>query len=147
MNRDAIKSALFDLVKVAANFVTVGERLVMWTNVPPEQQPALYLREGDEDHPARAAQQMPPRRTLDFEVWIYTKLDIARANATDGSLPVPLGTLIGAVEDALRPPPVIGRVTLGGLVTHCWIEGLVIKDDGALTGQALAKIPIRILVP
>jgi len=147
MSRDAIDAAVFSLASAAADFVTIGDKLIMWTNVPPEQQPALFLRVGDESHPPRLAQQMPPKRTFEYELWIYTRLDCAAANATDGSLPVPLGFLIDAVEAAFRPPPVIERVTLGGLVTHCWIEGTVSKDDGALTNQALAKIPIRVLVP
>jgi hypothetical protein len=37
--------------------------------------------------------------------------------------------------------------TLGGLVSHCWIEGRIEMDSGDNDGQAKAIIPIRILVP
>jgi hypothetical protein len=36
---------------------------------------------------------------------------------------------------------------LGGLVTHCWIEGRIEIHPGDLDGQAIAVVPIRMLVP
>ena len=39
------------------------------------------------------------------------------------------------------------RLTLGGLVHHCWISGKVFKEQGDLDGQALLVVPIAILVP
>jgi len=39
-----------------------------------------------------------------------------------------LNPLLGAIDAALAPGKVDGKQTLGGLVSHCWIEGKVMKD-------------------
>ena len=39
------------------------------------------------------------------------------------------------------------RLTLGGLVHHCYIDGSVFKDPGDIDAQAMMVIPILMLVP
>jgi hypothetical protein len=56
-----------------------------------------------------------------------------------------LNPLMDAVQNALAPDdPKLERCTLGGLVEHCWIEGRVETDEGALGDQAVAIVPILI---
>jgi hypothetical protein len=40
---------------------------------------------------------------------------------------------------------VTGRQTLGGLVSHCWIDGKIMKDSGDIDGDGIAVIPVKIL--
>lgn len=143
MNRDPIFDALFERFSGITGLVTMDRRWRMWTDLDRQTQlPALFQREVGEDYPARPAQGLPPRRTLHVELWLYTKLDPAVANDPAG-----LNAMLDLVEAALAPPPGIGRLTLGGLVYHCWIEGQVDKDPGDLDGVGKAVVPIRILVP
>jgi len=37
------------------------------------------------------------------------------------------------------------RQTLGGMVSHCRIDGQVMKDPGDLDGDALLWVPLKIL--
>lgn len=146
MTREAIYAALFARASAAAAFVSTGRRLVMWTNCAPESQPALFQRDGDEEFGARPAQEMPPRRVLEAELWIYAKLDLPAGNVAGAPVAL-LGDLIDAVEASLAPDLALRRQTLGGLVQHCWIEGKIMKDPGDFDGQAKALIPVRILIP
>jgi hypothetical protein len=60
-----------------------------------------------------------------------------------------LNPLLDAIAAALAPTGadlVAGAQTLGGLVKHCWISGAIETDEGALGGQAVAIVPVEILV-
>ena len=57
-----------------------------------------------------------------------------------------LNPLLDAIEAALAPPASSNVQTLGGLVCHAWIAGKIETDEGALGGQAVAIVPIEILV-
>ncbi|HXP74621.1 MAG TPA: hypothetical protein VN823_10790 [Stellaceae bacterium] len=58
-----------------------------------------------------------------------------------------MNPLLDAIETALAPDLVTNVQSLGGLVAHCWIAGKVETDEGVLGGQAVAIVPIEILVP
>jgi hypothetical protein len=50
------------------------------------------------------------------------------------------------VDAALKPGPAAGgRQTLGGLVSHCYIDGKIMKDPGDIDGDGVAVIPVKIL--
>nr|WP_294564482.1 hypothetical protein [uncultured Rhodopila sp.] len=141
MSRETIMTALFTLLTVGGAFQTTGRRLIHWSKVP--QQPALFLRNADGgDYPQRTT-RLPPKVTLDCEVWLY---------CNDGSNPdvapaIGLNNAIDAVEAALKPAPGFEAQTLGGLVSHCWIEGKIDMHPGDLDGQAIAIVPVKLLVP
>ena len=42
---------------------------------------------------------------------------------------------LAAIDAALAPSALTGLQTLGGLVSHCWIEGKLMKDAGDLDGD------------
>lgn len=105
--------------------------------------PGLFVRSTDDMYPARPARGMPARVTMDAEIWIY-----ADAGTDESGVPGErLDPLVEAIEATLKPPPGLEAVTLGGLVHHCWIEGMVERDPGDLTGKAIAIIDVRMLVP
>jgi len=138
IGRAGIYTALFALLQTATGFAEYGARLKFPAEVP--AQPALFLRRTDDDYQTRRARGLPAIVVLTAEVIIYYRAtDVEEAPGAE------LDALIEAVEAALLPGPLCDYQTLGGLVSHCWIEGTIKKDDGALSGQAGAIIPIKML--
>jgi len=142
MNREPIYSALFATVAAAANFVTASRRLRHWGDVGPAEQPALFQAQKSET--AKRARGLPPRWTLEVELYVYAQApDELTAPATV------INPLLDAVEAALAPSGAdlaTATQTLGGLVSHCWIAGKIQTDEGVLGGQAVAIVPIEIVI-
>jgi hypothetical protein len=138
--REQIMSALFSLLTSTANFPTSGRRLMLWSNVA--EQPALFLRDGPETYAPRQARGQPAKVTLTAECWVYVQTRDVNAVPI-----VALNNLIDGIVAVLQPLPSLECQTLGGLVSHCWIEGKIEKDAGDLDGlgQAIAIIPINIM--
>jgi hypothetical protein len=143
--RETIYAALFAKVTQAANFVTTSRMLVHWADVPPEGHPALFLRQVSETYSRQRG--LPPRVQLSVEVYMYvhTMQQQLAPNVTPSTL---LNPLLDSVEATLAPDDGSNQVqTLGGLVSHCWIEGQIEIFEGVLGDQAVAIIPVSILVP
>lgn len=140
--REEIMEALFTLLQTTSGIVTFGRRLKLWNNVPAEQQPALFLVEHSEAR-LNSLRGTPGRLQLLAQIFLYVKTtDMEVIGGTE------LNNLIDAIEATLAPAdPKVNVQTLGGLVDRCWINGTIIKDPGDIDGQALAIIPINILVP
>jgi hypothetical protein len=140
MSRATIVNALFMRLTSAGNFATIGERLVYWTEVA--EQPALFVRYTGDEYAPRLT-RMPAKVVVECEVWLYTK-----AGENPAVPPaIALAGLVDMVEQLLAPGPNAEAQTLGGQVTHCWIEGRTDIHPGDLDGQAIAVIPVKILVP
>lgn len=140
--REEVIEALFTLLQTAPGFNLYSRRLRMWTDVPPEQQPALFLVEHSEAR-LNNLRGTPGRLQLMANVWIMVKT--TDTTVIGGEL---LNDLIDAVEGVINNvDPKINVQTLGGLVNRCWVNGTIIKDPGDIDGQALAIVPINILVP
>ena len=142
MNREAIITALFALVSDAADFATASRRLRLWSSVPPGDKPALFLVERGDNY-VRGSEAVPEAVTMELSIYIYTNAGQDQS-VTPASI---LNPLIDAVDTALAPSALTGLQTLGGLVSHCWIEGKILKDPGDLDGDGVAVIPVKILVP
>lgn len=140
MNREAIYGALFGLVARAAPFRTAGRRLRHWSDVGPAEQPAVFMVQTRET--AARQRSLPTRWTLHADLYVY-------AHAPD-ELTAPasiLNPLLDAIEAALEPDDAAtNRQSLGGLVEHAWIAGSIETDEGVLGGQAVAIVPIEMLV-
>jgi hypothetical protein len=145
INREAIYSALLQLLGTTGAFVTLGRKLVPPSELTPEVQPALFVEEIRETaHPRPRG--TPTKWTLDVDLGIYYYCE-AQPDTPDEENVEParvLNNLIAAVEQALLPN-VNGVQTLGGLVDHCWIEGEVIKSPAYLQAQGAAVVPVKIL--
>ena len=140
MNREAIYSALFAKMSAAAGFATASRRLRHWSDVGAVEQPALFQVQRSET--ARRDAGLPSKWTLAVDLFLYAHAaDDATAAATV------MNPLLDAIEAALAPDPVTNVQSLGGLAAHCWIAGKVETDEGVLGGQAVAIVPIEILVP
>lgn len=138
MNREPIYSALFAKLAGSAGYVTTSRRLKHWNDVQPEQQPALYLAQKGEI--ALTVRGQPTKWTLTVDVYVYVR-------TTGEQSPGPLlNNLLDAIEAALAPNAIENAQTLGGLCEWCRIEGAIETDEGTLGDQAVAIIPIHLLV-
>lgn len=140
MTREPIYNALFAKLAAAAGFATASRRLRHWSDVGAAEQPALFQVQKSET--VRRDAGLPPKWTLGIDLFVYAHAPDDATAATTVMNP-----LLDAIEAALAPDPLSNLQTLGGLVAHCWIAGKVETDEGVLGGQAVAIVPIEILVP
>lgn len=115
-------------------------KLRLWSNVPPDQQPAVFLVTHREMDDYRGLGLL--RRRLELGAWCYSRSDSA-PGAPD------LDVMMQAFEAAFNVPDnsSSGQFTLGGLVYWCRIEGRVFKDPGDLDSQAMLVVPIVVEMP
>ena len=140
--RESVYTALFSRLQATEGPRTFGRRLKHWGDVQAVNQPALFLTHRHESAEQRTG--VPPKWTLVADVYLY----VNAGNNPDAVPGIRLNELIDAVETALAPDdPRRNVCTLGGLVAWCRIEGEVQTDEGLLGPQAVAIIPIHILVP
>lgn len=142
--RQDILDAMFAIIQGAATWQTAEQRLKFWTDCP--AQPAVFIRYIGDTIPAYESRGVPPSRMImHVEVWIY-----ARQHDADASAMIVLAPLIDAVIQSLMPVGANTAQDLGlrGTVSHCWVEGRAIYDDGAPAneGQGVAMIPYHIMV-
>jgi hypothetical protein len=142
MNRESILNALFARVSGAAAFATASRRLKLWSSVAPSDKPAIFVAERGDIY-ARASEATPETVTMQIELYIYSDAGHDQSVVPAGAL----NALLDAVDTALKPDALSGKQTLGGLVSHCWIEGKILKDAGDLDGSGVAVVPVKILVP
>ena len=144
MNREAVAQALLALIQAplqAAGAVSVTRRLLHWSDVPPVNQPAVMIAQGDQT-PEQHTDGRPALWRLNFNIYLYAfHSDPAETPATR------LNNLLDALETALAPTIPGRKQTLGGTVEHCWISGRVETDEGVLGDQAMAIVPIEVLIP
>ena len=140
MNRELIFSTLFSKVSSAAPFVTAERQVKLWNDVPPSEQPALFMGQGDQNVTTKVG--LPSRYDMQVSLYVYCnrESDPAELAATQ------LNNKIDAIQEALKPFIVTGYNTLGGLVFNCVIEGRIETDEGLLGPQSVAIIPVKITV-
>jgi hypothetical protein len=142
-NREAIYSALFDLLRGVAGQAevkTVSRRLYHWADVPAKEQPACYqIQRGETPNQQK---MRPPIWTLSVDWYVY----VNTGEDPHGSPAILLNPIIDAIEACF---PIDehgnGAQTLGGLVSHAWINGRIETSEGLLGEQEVAIIPIEIL--
>lgn len=140
--RNQILDAILLKFKDVATWKTTSRKVKMWTEVPQESRPALYVTMLS-DNSAPQSEAVPGMTTLDVTVfmylWVYPDTDVPSTDIND---------VLDAFDVALAPSPLNGsKQTLGGLVSHCWKEGVTQIVPGDLDGDAIAVIPLKVLVP
>ncbi len=153
-------------------FQSYARGIVMWeqlsmvqNNNPIIRQPALYLYDGvgfggGKTRYEQKSRSLPVLRIISRTIVIYAKWPDpvgmpGGMGGGKGVLATGGGTifhpLIQAVESAIETPDDFaqGTLTLGGLVSHCWVEGegLLVSPDIDDNGQGMATLPVQILVP
>lgn len=141
--REPIWAALFALLQGATTtpgVVTFSRRLRHWSEVQPAEQPALYLTQTKNPYTQRRG--LPPKIELNGEIVVYVLV----ADDDKASPDTQMNAILDAIDTALAPSPATETQTLGGLVSHAWISGAVETSGGLLGAQAVAVIPISILI-
>ncbi|WP_026259376.1 hypothetical protein [Uliginosibacterium gangwonense] len=140
MNREAIYSTLWSRVSQLPGFVTASRRLRHWADVDSLAQPALFMVQGSEEVVTLTGE--PSRWRMTAKFYLYAR--------TDGDIPagVVLNPLLDSVCVAVSDfNPITGRSTLPVEgVSHCRVEGVIQTDEGSLGDQAVAIVPVVILV-
>jgi hypothetical protein len=137
MDSEAIYQALFMRLRQAQGFVTYSRRLRHWNNTAEAEQPSLMTSEGR--RLLRQTKGVPAIHELFLNVFLY-----AIENDTERSPAEKLNPLIDAVVNVIGVDSFSDHAqTLGGLVSHCWVES-VETDEGTLGNQAVAMITINI---
>jgi len=142
MNREAIYSALWDRVKAVPGFRTTSRVLQHWAEVPAAKQPALFLTCGNQTR-ERVGNGLYKWR-LAASLYVYVNTGGSKSEARPPS--AILNDLLDAIQEALAPPPGSIENTLGGLVQRAGIVGEITTDEGVLGEQAVAVVPVEILV-
>lgn len=138
--REEAYAALFALLQALPGVVTASRRVEHWADVPGQKQPAVYLAQSSERITRKPG--YPAARTLNAFVYVYVK------GASKAAPPsTKLNALVQAIETALEPVPGQETQTLGGRVYQCCIEGEIKEDEGALGDQAVAVIPVQMILP
>jgi len=142
MVRETIYAALFARLQAAYAWNTASRRLLHWGDVAPAQQPAMFLTQVSEQ--PQTVSHQPTKWKLNVKVWLYANAE-TDAGQTASSV---LNPLLDAIQAAVAPNfSGLETQTLGGLVEWVRVEGNIETDEGLLGDQAVAVIPLTILVP
>ncbi len=125
-----------------SGWATLSRRLKLWSDVASADQPALFIVEHSENT-VYGSEMSPPKITMNVDLFIY----VAGGKDPNAIPARDLNVALDALAACLAPNASDPRQTLGGLVSHCRIEGRILKDPGDLDGQGLAVAPIKILAP
>jgi hypothetical protein len=152
VDREPVWAALFALLKRIPNqlFTITSRQHTQPPTLAPEMQPGLFLIQARETRTPRPA-GFPVKITLNGFLVVYFQspqplVDEIGAETMVGA--TQLNALLAAIDTALIPDNVAtGKLTLGGMVEHCWIEGDIDMDTGIYGQQGAAILPIKMLVP
>lgn len=130
-------------------FVSVGRKHVAPPDLVTAAQPAMFLIQVKETHQPKP-RGVPTKLVLHGFIILYVPAPVADEDigAETVLAATVLNQLYKAIDAALEPDdPGSAVFTLGGMVSHCWIEGDTDQDPGIFGPQAAAILPIHILVP
>ncbi len=146
--REQVAAALYAKVDASVDavvgLVTSDRRLRHYDAVDPSQMPALFQVQKPESQ-ERGALGLPAKRTMHFEFWMYTADPQA-----DGVVPATqLNNMVEAVETALAPDPLTGKLILGVVeVASARIDGNVEYYENVTNdGKSIACVPVAVLLP
>jgi hypothetical protein len=145
--REQVAAALFSLVSTnvgqAVTLVTSSRILRHYDQVTPAEMPALFQAQTAEKD-ERGALGLPNKRTMRFELWLYTAIP-QEPSAVPSTL---LNIMVDAIETSMAGAVPTGIQTLGGLVASARIDGNVEFAEGLTSdGKSLAVVPIAVLIP
>lgn len=144
--REAIFLALMERLRTIKEVVTVEDHMKRWSDVPPDQQPAIFVVK--ESEVPTNARGLPPKWNLRARLYIYAH----QMDRLDMSAQQQMNRLITRIEEALEvkgdekaDSTTPFATTLGGCVSHAWLDGQVETDEGTLGDQTVAIATIDML--
>lgn len=148
MTREPIYAAVFAFFAALTAggsplFKTATRRAQTWDTVAPEDQPALLQMQRREV--ANFRKGLPTIWTCEITLYLY--VHTGTNNDPDVTPSTLLNPLLDAIVGALTIDDLSNNCcTLGGLVSHCAVEGAIEIFEGNQGDQAVATIPIKFLV-
>lgn len=147
--RNQVFEALFTLVKTITppggrSWALTSQWFRMWDTLNEGDQPALFLVRGPQTSEQKHAFGVT-KLHWKANLWIYYRTD---GYKTQNTYPDQLtDPLLDSIEQTFQTDPNVGRLTLGDLVWHCWIDGTIFWEPGLDTdNQAVLVVPISILI-
>ena len=134
---------------IGPGFASVGRKHKKPPTLTRAEQSALFVIQAKETEIPQGPPGMPPKLMLHGFLIIYLLGPTVIENIGDETwlAATELNGLSTAIGNALLPDHVSsGKFTLGGLVTHCWIQGDASQDPGILGPQCAAIKPLHILI-
>jgi hypothetical protein len=140
--REPIMRALKEALAKIPEFNSVTRRIRASGDFNPTDFPILMIDELSETC-NQGEESSPEKTTFNIEMWVMIN------NGQDlNEEPISaLNTLLDKIDIALAPAPYQNTCTLGGLVSHCWVDGTIDKQAGDIGGIGIARIPLKILIP
>lgn len=146
--REPIYAAIFAFwqsltVGGAPAFKTATRKTKHWDDVPAEDQPALLQMQRREI--AKYRKGLPTIWDCEISLFLYVRSN--QLIDTSQVASVLLNPLLDAITNALVVDDIANNCcTLGGLVSHCAIEGAIEIYEGDLGDEAVAVIPVTFRV-
>ena len=130
-------------------FASVGRKHKKPPTLVRAEQSALFVIQAKETHIPQGPPGMPQKLVLHGFLIIYllgpTVIELIGDETWLAA--TELNGLSTAIDNAFQPDHISsGKFTLGGLVTHCWIQGDASQDPGILGPQCAAIKPLHILI-
>lgn len=142
--REQIYSALFSILQgallaPAGPFKTVSRRWQDPSQISPADRPALYQVQKDE-LAATAVNGLPLnwRTTVDLVLYSTGDTDPSAVPSSE------LNALLDATEAAIRSAVPGLAQSLGGIVSHCRIQGKIEIVENVQGAMAMAVVPVEI---
>jgi hypothetical protein len=141
--------ALMDTLKdTTTQPVPVGKvrytsrRVRHWQEMEVAEQPCILIGEDDDEGQKPQLRGEPYKWTLHGCLYVY-----AYTGEDESSVPTTqLNGILEAIKAVIAPSAREDKQSLGGLVFDCRIIGKIKKDGGVLGAQAVAIVPLEIVV-
>lgn len=153
ITREPVWVALFNMLKgiqyvapgatVPGPLATYSRRLKHWSDVPADQQPALYLSQGNERHET-VKPGLADKITARGKIYIYVQ--VQNDDGVPGTVLNPILDQLQALFPSATQNPMTGKQTLGGLVEHVLLQGEWLTFEGTLGAQEVCIVPLEILM-
>jgi hypothetical protein len=146
---DGTGGTAFSWQDTGPGFVSMGRKHTPPPELTIPDQPAFFQVAGKEIHIPQKPPGMPSKLVLRGFLIVYCynpspSEDIGAEQLLGETI---LNLLLAAIDGAMQPDdPNTGKFTIGGLVTHCWIEGDTDLDPGIFGDQCAAILPLNILI-
>lgn len=124
-------------------FKLATRKVTTWDQVAPEDAPALLMQQVREVSERRRG--LPTKWTLEVKLFLYVHTG---ANTDADIVPSQiLNPLLDAIDGALVVDDINNNAcTLGGLVSSCQISGAIETYPGDLGDEAVAVVPLSIVI-
>jgi hypothetical protein len=134
IDREPIWAGLFAHFQAAlsSQFMSMGRRHIAPPELAYAQQPAFFLVQMKERHEPKP-RGVPTRLILQGFIILYVPAPVANENIGEETVlaATQLNAMYKAIDEALLPDDQgTGSFTIGGLVSHCWIDGDTDQDPG-----------------